>query len=399
MNPWQVLILAAYSVVVLVTLVRHFILTAVKRHMTFLSPTSPRMTGPNLPLVSILVPAKDEEHGIESCVRSLLAQNYPHFEVLVIDDRSADRTAEIVERIAEHDVRLQLVRVRELPPGWTGKTHALDVGQRKARGSWLLFVDADTRHEPQTLSALLRDAVDHGAHLESMLPALDARTFWEATVQPFAGVCLMVFFPLHKVNDARLPEFAFANGQFILIRRDAYDAIGGHEAVRDKFVEDIHLGRNVRRHGLGLRVVMAPALSRVRMYSSLSAIIRGWSRILYSSVDHRPAKLYALLAAICVFSVLSYAVLIGTGCALIAGAGSPFVVWLLGLGAAHQVFQTTIMARIYDLSHSRKVFLLARILAVAVMLIVVVKTIRMCRTHRIVWRGTTYGREIQQPAG
>jgi glycosyltransferase involved in cell wall biosynthesis len=398
MSTVQLAILAAYGIIVLVAFSRHVLLTISIRRTVFLTRTSPKFSDGSGPLVSVLIPAKDEERSIEACARSILAQDYRNLEVLVIDDRSRDRTAEIVERVAREDSRLRLVRIAELPAGWTGKTHALHVGQQQARGQWNLFVDADTRYEPSCLGIVLRDAIDHGVDLESLLPALEVGSFWEGVVQPFAGACLMVFYPLHKVNDPSATQFGFANGQFILVRRSAYAALGGHAAVRDKFVEDIHLGRRARQLGHKLRVVMAPELARVRMYASLPAIIHGWSRILYSAVDFRPAQLYKLLAAISVFSVLSYAMLIGTSGLLVAGMRSTFLFWLFGLAVAHQVFQTTIMARVYALSHSRLGCLLFRILAVGIMLVVVIKTIRMCRTHRVVWRGTSYGKELQTTA-
>lgn len=394
MADWQRIVLVAYGIVVFIAFIRHFILSHAIRHMTFLSPNSPRLEGKELPFVSIMVPAKDEAHGIERCLRSLLAQDYPRFEVLVVDDRSEDGTPEIVERIAAEDSRLRLLRVQSLPPGWTGKTHALHFCQRHARGEWYLFVDADTRLDPACLTVVLRDAMDHGAALESLLPSLHAQSFWEKTIQPFAGVCLMVLFPLSKVNQPTNADMGFANGQFILLRRDAYEKIGGHEGVRDKFVEDIHLGRNARKAGYGLRIVMGRDIASVRMYSSLREILRGWSRILYSAVDFRPAKLYALLAAVLVFSVLSYVVLLGFGGMLLAGRASPFVTSMFLLGAAHEFLQTTIMARIYALSGSERKYLAIRFLAVFAMIVLLLRTIRMCRTHDVIWRGTSYDKSL-----
>lgn len=397
MSVWQIVIVVAYGALVLSAALRHIILSLAIKKMRFLQPSGPRLPASECPMVSILVPAKDEAHGIERCVRALLTQDYPSFEIIVVDDRSADATASIVERLTREDSRVRLVRVENLPPGWTGKTHALHLGQRQARGEWLLFVDADTFLDPSCLAVTLRDAVDHEVELESLLPALEASSFWEKTVQPFAGVCLMVLYPLTKVNRPQHASMGFANGQFILITRAAYDAIGGHEGVRDKFVEDIHIGRRVREAGRGLRVVMGRNVARVRMYSTLRDIIRGWSRILYSAVDFRPGKLYALIAATVVYSVLSYAVLAGFGVALLLGARSPFNWTMFGLGAAHQLLQMTIMARIYALSKSDLRYLVVRVLAVAVMLYVFVRTIWMCRTHRVTWRGTDYDKAIQSP--
>lgn len=396
MTYWQTWIVGAYGVVVLLCLARHFLWSWAMQKSPILSPDSPKGFGADAPLVSVLVPAKDEEKGIADCIASLLAQDYSNFEVLVVDDRSVDRTAEIVEQIAKRDRRLRLERVHDLPDGWTGKCHALEKLQASARGEWLLFIDADTRHQASCLSVAVRDAVDHGADMLSLMPALDMQSFWENTVQPFAGMCLMILYPLPQVNDPKRTDMGFANGQFILVRRKAYDAIGRHESVRDKFVEDIHLGRRIRESGQALRVAMAPDLFRVRMYSSLGEIVRGWTRILYSGVDGRPGRLYLLAAFILVFSVLSYLVLAVFGVLAATGHNSAFLWTMLGLGVLHEILQQTMFARIYWTTRSRLAYLLFRPLAVFVMLYVTAKAIRTCRTHQVTWRGTTYGQVLQQ---
>ena len=387
-------VLIAYGIFLLVALSRHVFMTYAHRRMIFLKEDGRAIDSP-APLVSIMVPAKDEAKGIENCIRSLLEQDYPNFEVLVVDDRSTDNTAEIVERIANETGRVRLVRIKELPAGWTGKTHALHVCTQSAKGEWFLFVDADTRLERACVRILIRDAIDNRADLESMLPSLECNSFWERTIQPFAGVCLMVLYPLHKVNDPQCMDHGFANGQFILMRRTAYEKIGGHESVRDKFVEDIHLGRRTREFGLGLRVVMAPALASVRMYSSLREIVRGWSRILYSAVNCKPAKLYGLLAAIFVFSLLGYGVVIVTGTMLALGYSTTFLWWLFAFGVAHCLIQDTLMARVYAISHSSRFYLLFRLFACVIMVYVVLRAIRMCSTHEVIWRGTQYAGKDQ----
>jgi hypothetical protein len=229
----------------------------------------------------------------------------------------------------------------------------------------------------------------------SLMPALDMRSFWECVVQPFAAMCLMILYPLPQVNDPKRRDMGFANGQFILVRRRAYDAIGQHTRVKHRFVEDIHLGRQIREEGLSLRVSMAPDLFGVRMYASLAEIQRGWARILYSAVDGRASRLWVLQAFILIFSVLSYVVLAVTGGMVLMGWGSAFVWTLLGLGVAHEVLQQTMFARIYQTTRSRLDYLAFRPLAVVVMLLVVGRAIRMCRTHVVTWRGTSYGQALQ----
>lgn len=396
MATWQQILLWAYAVVVVLALFRHLLLTAVQKKMRFLAPASDLWRVSDAPLVSIIVPAKDEAHGIERCLRSILAQDYPRLEIVVVDDRSTDATPDIVRRLAGEDRRLRLIEVHDLPVGWTGKNHALDIAQQQVHGEWLLFIDADTRLVPSCVGVVLRDAIEHGVSLESMLLRLETESFWEKVVQPFAGACLMVMYPLGKVNQSKNQDLAFANGQFLMIHRKAYDLVGGHRAVRDKFVEDIHLARRIRAAGLELRVVMGTRIASVRMYSSLGDIVRGWSRILYSAVNFRPAKLYLLLLATLIFSGLSYLAVVAGGIGALAD-GSRFWITVFVLGIIHQLLQMSIMARIYRMSGSPLSYLALRFLAVGVMLYVFVRTIRMCATHRVTWRGTQYDQAIQQP--
>lgn len=399
MTLGQQILVGAYGVVVALCLVRHFIWSWAMKKTPWLSLDLPGMNAGDAPLVTILVPAKDEALGIADCLATLRAQDYPNFEILVADDRSVDATASIVEEISKQDPRVRLVRITSLPEGWTGKCNALQQLQQQARGEWLLFVDADTRHHPRCLSISLRDADEHGADMLSLMPALAMRSFWERVVQPFAAMCLMILYPLPQVNDPRRRDMGFANGQFILIRRRTYNAIKQHQLVKDKFVEDVHLGRLVRQGGHALRVAMAPDLFSVRMYASLAEITRGWSRILYSGVDAQPRRLWVLQAFILIFSVLGYVVLGGTAIALLAGVRTPFVWTMFALAVAHEVLQETIFARIYWTTRSRLDYLVFRPLAVFVMLHVVGRSIRMCRTHAVTWRGTTYDQSLQSASG
>ena len=395
MDTGQRVWLGGYSILVLLALSRHFVFRREVDQLTFLRPGTPEFDEFDAPLVSIMVPAKDEEDSIESCLNSLLAQDYPNFEVLVVDDRSTDRTAEIVAQMAEDDNRLRLVQIEQLPDGWTGKTHALHVCRQQARGEWFLFVDADTTQHPGCLTSVMHDALEHNVGMESLLPAIEARSFWERVVQPYAGTLLVVLFPLSRVNNPRQQNYGFANGQFILVRRDVYEAIGGHEAVRDRFVEDIHLGRNVRQGGHNLRVVMGADVSSVRMYSSLGAIVRGWSRILYSAVDCRTPKLWMLITFIVLLAVTPYLTIAGCLAAMAAGYAPPFVLAMLGLGVVHEAAQLALYARTYAITRSDRRYLVFRWLAVGAMLYILGRTIRMCRTHQVTWRGTTY--DASQP--
>lgn len=395
LSTWQWTLVALYGVVLAGAVGRHLVCHHVIRRTTFLTPSSQRCSG-TVPKVSIIVPAKDEAANIEYCLDALLSQDYPNYEVILVDDRSQDETAAIAERIARRDRRLRVLKIMNLTEGWTGKNHALHFAQRHAKGDWLLFVDADAWLHPACLSVVLHDAEKHDAGLSSLLPRMEMRSFWERAVQPMAATMLMTLFPLPKANDRTRADGGFANGQFMLIRRTAYDAIGGHEAVKDKFVEDINIGRLIKKHELGLRVVVAPALASVRMYASLPQIMRGWSRIFYAAVNARPAILWAFVVMLFVLSVLPWIILPACGVTALAGSAGTFTAIIAAMAITQEFLQTTVFARAYLAGHSPLRLLVWRPLATLTMIAVLLQTIRLCKTHNVVWRGTQYATMCQR---
>ena len=270
MTPTQRLILWIYAAIVAVWPIRHLAITWIFSRLDVLTPRSPAMRSPDAPLVTAIIPAKDEE--------AALADASPRSSPRIIRTwkSSSSTTAAPTARprspaeLAEPTPASAWSRSTDLPDGWTGKTHALHVASAEARGDWFWFLDADTRHAPENLSIVMEYARSHGAALASLLPEMRCETFWENVVQPLAGIVLMQSFPLFAVNDDRKP-LAFANGQYILIRKDAYDAAGGHAAVRDRFVEDIDLAERVKALGLPIRVAVSTEIGSTRMYSLAAA--------------------------------------------------------------------------------------------------------------------------------
>src|SRR5262245_25118601 len=265
MTGTQVAILAAYAVIVAIWPIRLVVLEIIVRRQEILSDVSPKYDQPHPPLVSAILPAKDDEANLARCLNSVSCQTYPNLEILVVDDRSTDRTGEIAREIAASDPRIRVLTIDHLPPGWTGKTHALQHAVAFARGQWLLFFDADTTHAPASLSIMMEFARAHAAALVSLLPELRCETFWEQVVQPMGAITLMQSFPLPAVHGNRSP-LAFANGQYILIERSAYEAAGGHAAVRDRFVEDIAIAQRVKDQGMPIRVALVRGIVTCRMY-------------------------------------------------------------------------------------------------------------------------------------
>jgi chlorobactene glucosyltransferase len=231
------------------------------------------------PLVSVIIPARNESATIATVVRSILATTYTPIELLVVDDRSSDDTAAQVERLADH--RLRLIRGEELPERWYGKPWACYQGYRAARGEILLFTDADTRHAPELLAHAVGALIHEHAALVTVSPLQRCVTFWERVVMPQIWFLLALRYHPAAVNQARQERDVIANGQFILTTRQAYEAAGTHAAVRHEVAEDLALAQTFLRHGLKLYFAFADRLMETRMYQGLSQLIEGWSKNIY----------------------------------------------------------------------------------------------------------------------
>ena len=398
MTPTETTFLSLYAVVIAVWLARLAVVSYVARTMHLLTPASPRYDRPDPPLVTAVVPAKDEESTLGDCLHSVVAQTYPNLEILVVDDRSTDRTPDIARAFAEADPRVRVVTIRDLPPGWTGKTHALQVAAGQAGGDWLWFLDADTLHGPDNLLIVMEYARSQNAALASLITELRCETFWESVVQPLAGIVLMQSFPLFWVNDDRKKRVAFANGQYILVRRDAYDAAGGHHAVRDRFVEDIGIAQRVKGLGLPVRVAVAHGIGSTRMYASLGQLVRGWSRILYDALDRSPWRLLGRILDPLVFSQSGHLAFAFAVILILTGSRTPFAWTLLGMSVVHHVLSYTVLGRLYRMSVPRSKHVAWFPLANLVMVVVLYRALMMCLTGRVTWRGTAYGPGIAADA-
>jgi chlorobactene glucosyltransferase len=261
---------------------------------------TPPPSGP-VPLISLIVPARDEARNIRRCVVGLLAQTYPEFEVLVLDDRSTDATPGILAGLASRDSRLRVLHGAKLPAGWAGKPHALFQAAGEARGEWLCFVDADTFLAPEALASAYACAQETRADLFTLMTRQELGSFWERTILPLVFTALSVGFSPGRVNDPGCKD-AIANGQFILIRRSVYEAVGGHAALKDSIVEDRDLAALVK--GAGYRLVFADGrqVARTRMYTSLPEMWEGWTKNIFLGLNASPGLL--LLGAFGAFLAL-----------------------------------------------------------------------------------------------
>ena len=389
MSPAHRTILWAYAALVAVWPIRYVAVRIFERLYDYLTPDSPRFVSVDPPLVSVIIPAKDEESTLSDCLTTVCAQSYPNLEILVVDDRSTDATPAIARDFAERDPRVRVVTITELPPGWTGKTHGLHVAATEAKGAWFWFIDADTRHEPDSLSIVMEYARSNGAAMASVLPDMRCESFWEWVVQPLAAVVLMQSFPLFLVNNDKF-KLAFANGQYILVERLAYEDVGGHHSVRDKFVEVIYLAYRMKESGRKIRVAIAQGIGSTRMYTSLPSLIRGWSRILYDATRRNPFRLAWKALDPLLFSQTAHVALVVALAMLGAGVGGPFAWWLLGLSVAHHAFALIVLHRLYRFSFPDSRGVIWYPLAGLIIDVIVWRAIRSCFTGKVTWRGTSY---------
>lgn len=229
--------------------------------------------------VTALVPARNEEATIAQAVASLAEQ--PEIaQIIVINDQSTDGTAAILAHLAGRTKGLQMLETRQLPAGWIGKNYALALGAARATGDWLLFTDADAVHLPGSTARALAAAQKSGAALVSYSPEQETRTWWERAMIPFVYARLAQEFSFAKVSDPGSPVAA-ANGQYLLIRRDVYEAVGGHRGVSGEVLEDVALARRVKKAGYALHFARGEGIARVRMYRSFAAMWQGWTKNLY----------------------------------------------------------------------------------------------------------------------
>jgi glycosyltransferase involved in cell wall biosynthesis len=232
--------------------------------------------------VSAILPVRNEEAAVKRAVLSLAAQ--PEIaEILVVNDQSTDGTAGVLEQLASQERKLRVLDAGPLPPGWVGKNHAAWQGAQQASGRWLLFTDADAVHLPGSLGRALADTEAVGAAMVSYSPAQEMHTWWERALIPFIFCRLAQLYSYAVVNDPD-SSAAAANGQFLLVRRDAYESIGGHAAVSGEVLEDVSLAQRVKAAGLPLYFAPGADIARVRMYASFDNMWEGWTKNLFPLV-------------------------------------------------------------------------------------------------------------------
>ena len=371
-----------------------FIMIAGRRKMLLMY-RPPHVVNRPPPPVSIIIPAKDEGERIAGCLKSALAQDYSNFDVIAIDDRSVDRTGAAMDEVAAGDARLTVIHKTEAPPvGWTGKNNALWVGQARARGEWLLFVDSDVVLEKDALSVAMSVVMRKEFDMLSLLPRLESHSAWESLLVPLAAGAASTMYLIALTNNSLMPKTAFGNGQFLLISRKAYEAIGGHEAVRDRYCEDVEIAVQLKTRGMRPRVSWGNDFASVRMYASLGAIFRGWSRIYYAARVGSPwrvlaAVFFLLFCCFSAYPALAWGVWRTFHPAPSLLWGWAGAAWLAG-GLMHLLVMTYYLGLMYHWSGNPRRNALMFPVAGPMLLLIFLRALKMCVTKKVEWRGTAY---------
>jgi chlorobactene glucosyltransferase len=343
----------------------------------------------NSPSVSIILPVRNQANTVSECVTSLVALDYLQKEIVVVDGNSTDGTQDILKTF---DGKIKLVEEEPLPQGWVGKNWACHLGYQQAKGDLLMFTDGDSIHSRDSLAKTVNYLETTKADLVTLAPAAILRTFWEKLLQPPIFWLIMLFVGGKWVNDDSKPRWALGNGQYMLFRREAYDKVGGHYAVRDRISEDYSLGRLIKANSLRLRMVTAYDSLGVRMYSSLPEIWRGWRKNFYSvSGNHPLFRATYRLVLLFTFLVLPFVVL---GYGIVLAPATPLNVYLIT--GAFMAFFLWLGVIILDRS-IRVSPLYALLLPFAVLVYIGIgidSTVRGALGMGFSWKGRVYGKPI-----
>jgi len=344
---------------------------------------------PAPPPVSVIVPARNEARNIERCVRSLLNTHYPSIEVIVVDDHSTDGTGHLARAAGRDDGRLRVVDNPPLPNGWFGKQWACATGVAAAHGELLLFTDADTDHGPDLLPRAVNALEQGGADLVSVVGKQEMRSFWERLLQPQVFWMLLARYGgTESVSRARRAEDVIANGQYLLMRRDAYEAVGGHESVRDLVAEDLALAQRFHRAGRGVRLLRADAQLSTHMYASLAELIAGWGKNVYAGCIHAMPggaigrRLFPVVLPLAPLLTIVPVLLLAF--AALGTLGPGWLLWATICVAANLVY----WAVIYRGFHQSPLYALLYPLGAAMVLFIIVRAI--VRGRRVGWKGREY---------
>ncbi len=344
------------------------------------------------PPVSVVIPARNEEANIGDCVRSLLAQDYPVFDIVVIDDRSADGTGRIAKELAEaHPTVKYVAKAEPPPPGWTGKCSALKEAVEHAGGEWLFFVDADTRHRPGSIRSALSFALENKAHMVSFWPLHKLGSFGAQFAMPVLWSSLFWNDPFHRVNDLS-EEKSYSLGHGILIDKRAYTLVGGHQSVREWIIADSALAKMMKKKGLSVQIADGRKLFTVQVNDGLEALWHRWGKMLFALVDYRLLKLALVLIFINATLVMPFLQALAVAVMWAAGIAHPWLNQLTLLSLVQVGFVLSWMLRIAGHYEGLRWWWLPLLPASALFAsaVYLYSTWLVLRRAQVKWRGRTY---------
>lgn len=250
-----------------------------------------------IPLISVLIPARNEEENIGECVTSLLNSDYPHLEIIVLDDNSRDRTYQIVRILSRSHKNLRIIKGQKLPPGWNGKNWACHQLAYAAKGDWFLFTDADTRHRTNSVSAAIRAAEKKQSHFVTAIPGLIMKTWAEKLILPVIHFAFFVLMPYKLINLSKNSRVAIGIGPFLFIQKKRYFSCGGFESIKTEILDDMALAKRVKQDKGKLAVIDGTEIVQVRFYRCFKEIWSGLSKNSFQAIGSSPHFLVGIFAA------------------------------------------------------------------------------------------------------
>lgn len=376
----MLLILTSLQLILIVVVIVY--LTVNMIYLVRLEPFTDKLDDP--PVVSVCVPARDEERGIRACLESLLKQDYPEFEVIVVNDHSTDRTGELIRELK--DSRLIALDGEDLPEGWLGKPFALHQAFQKARGEILLFTDADPVFGPNALCTAVFTMQERKLDALTLMPKAEFGSFWERAVQPTIFGFIASLTRFGNVNNPD-HKSAMGFGAFLMFKRSAYEAIGGHEGGKADVLEDVLIAKRLKKAGFNLLVADAKSLFSIRMYYGFREIWNGWKKNMFLAMRRSVFRALYYVFMVLAFLLTPYLVL---GWNLVAGADL-FQAGLSLFGVAMVSAATIKTCDELGLNRiNAGLFPIGAVVMAAIMINSMIQTLVFSRTE---WRGRVYSVE------
>lgn len=362
-------------------------LYGISRQKPLLPTIQLRLTASNSPLVSVLVPARNEQHRVlVDCIRSILAQDYGNFEVIAVNDSSTDATGAILETLAKSDDRLRVIEGEEPPAGWLGKPYAMQQAFNHARGEWILATDADMIFDKAALRTAVDSTLEWKVDAMTLIPHFEANSFWERVMIPAWAWVLLIFTVFYRVSNPKT-QGAVGIGGFFLMRRTVLERVGRYERLKDEVMEDVRLAEMIKRSGARLFTGYAPNLLSTRMYRNFGEMWECSTKNWFSGT-----KFSLPFALLCVFSMYLMSVvplLIALASAIGMMAGASADLWLLFIPAALSwLLQVLVLAMVSIRSEVSPAYALTAPLGLGLLYAMLFdSSIRITTGKGVTWKG------------